>query len=381
LLAALALFLQYNSLFLYGFVAYQFGVGLFLIAFALWYRWRESWDLPRLLAVCALSVLVYFGHLAGYVFLGLAAGIVVLADTIRARRIAWRAVAGIAALMAPVAIYVSPGAARGNAAFILWSTIPAKLRHALVLLTGYDLKVDAAVAVLLAVAFLLAWRAGKLRFHPAGAGLAAAFWLLFFVSPAQFLTGTDADTRFVLPAGVFTLLAVTIRIPRRMGTIACSLALAALIMRLGLVAWTWQGQDRLMAANIEFFDNVPRGARIYPIFEFSSDLREGKFERPLYHIVSWATVRRDAIVPTNFAVKGQHPVVERDGFWFKEFQPGITLGSFDWEPVFGKFDIIWFFGTDRKVIERIKPRCELIGTTGKASLYRVIRREPPARSN
>ena len=372
-LASVALFLQYNSMFFYGFVAFQLGVGLFLLTLALWYRWREQWTPGRLLVLCGMSILTYFGHLAGYMFLGLSISVLLVTGALRLRRIPWRVIAGSAVMTVPMGLYLSLGAGRGDTQAVMWSTFTGKLRHGLVLLIGYDMVVDVSLGLVLVVAGVLVSSVCKPRLHATAGILAAAFWLGFLAAPSVYMNGSDADARFVLPAGVFTLLAVQFSRRPRMAQAAFVLAGAVCIIRLGSIAWAWRQQNSLLLdSQIALFENIPRKARVYPIFEGSSDARENKFERPLYHFISWATVHRDAIVPTNFTIRGQHPVVERAGFWFREVPFDETAAAFEWGEVFQNFDIIWFYGTNSGVLEKLESRCRIIALSGKARLYQVL---------
>ena len=370
-LASLAMFAVYNSMFTYGYVVFHLGFGLYLVTLALWMRWTTRRTVLRIVLLSVFSVAVYLAHLGGFLFLGVSLGVLTLRTCWRERAISWRTIAGLVPLAFPVGLYLSLGTAGGDKHTILWSTAAMKLRHALTLLIGYDARVDVAVGLglLMAVGIALVW--GRMRVQPEAGLLAIVFWAAFLISPTFLLTGADADTRFVLPAGVLTLLAIRIDGKPWAGRLATGIALAVLTFRIGTIAQEWRREARLIMENIALLDQIPRNARVYPIFEGSRDPAEGKRERPLYHSVSWATVHRDAIVPTTFTVRGQHPVNERDGFWFKEYNPEISPDAFDWGPVFKNYDVIWYFGSNPAVTSHLEPECTLLAANDRAKLYRV----------
>ena len=375
--AVLALFAAYNSLMFYGFVAYQFSCALSFIALSLWYRWHERWNPWQVAAFGLVATGVYLAHLGGFTVLALSVGFLTLIGWIHARRISWMSLIGLVPLGIPVLLYLFVRRKGVDETSMQWSSPLMKLRHALILLVGYDAAVDAAVGLALVAAVVMVLYFGRIRFHRELGLLAAFFWVIFLLSPNSFLTGTDADTRFVLPASVLTLVAVQVEIDRRAGRIAFSIAMAALLLRIAFVDWVWVRQDRLIAENVSLFEQIPRHARVYPIFTFAPEsasyrISAGKFERPLYHAISWATVNRDAIVPTTFTVPGQHSVVDRKGFWFQEYLPADPAASFDAAHVFENYDVIWFFGDNEDVIRNLNEQCDLIGSSGaKSRLYRI----------
>src|SRR5215212_2730386 len=65
-------FLVYNSSFLYGFVNYVFGVGLFCVTLSYWLEWRRELNASRFLLVTLLAACSYLAHLSAYSFLGVA---------------------------------------------------------------------------------------------------------------------------------------------------------------------------------------------------------------------------------------------------------------------------------------------------------------------
>lgn len=368
--AVLALFLQYNSTFFFGFVSFQFGVGLALTAIGLWYRWRGAWSAARVSMLLLLGVAVYLSHLAGYMYLGIGIGWLTLRTWIMEKRISAASLIGLLPLIPPLVIYLSLGKSRGQVNQIIFSSLPQKVRHGAVLLLGYDGYVDAAVVVLLLAAAAAAWKYGKFRFHPELGSLGLVFAALFLVMPWFLLTGSDADTRMVLGAGVFLLLALTCELPPAAGKLLYGIALLAFVVRIGFCGWIWTRQSAFIAGHVAFLDRIPEGARVYPVMRFPDDPKANKFERVLTHVPDLAAVRRQAIVPTTFAARGQHSILERTPLWYQtNIDPGHPE-TFDWDRVAKEYDVIWQYGENPALRNVLDSRFPLAGQHGGARLYR-----------
>ena len=368
-LAVLALFLQYNSSFFYGFVAFQFGVAVALCAIGLWYRWHRQWNAARVGALVVLGLITYSSHLGGYAFLGLAAGWLTLRIWREEKRISLASLIGLLPLIPPLLIYLRLGKAPGQQGLIQFSTLSLKLRHAAMLLIGYDGYVDMAVALLLLAAVWAGWRYGTYRFQPEMVSLAIVFAIAFLALPWFVLTASDVDTRMVLGIGVFLLLGLTCDLPPATGKLIYGLALLALAARICFCGWVWSRQSELIAGHAAFLDQIPEGARVYPLAHFPENSAANKFERVLQHVPDLATAQRRAIVATTFAVPGQHSIVERTPRWYQTNIDPAHPEAFDWERVAKEYDVIWQYGPDAALRAVLDARFRLAGEHGDARLY------------
>jgi len=367
--AALALFTQYNSMFFYGFIAFQMGVAVSLVALGLWYMWRKHWTVVRVSLLIALAFLACLCHLGGYMYLGFAIGWLTLLQWIREKRIEPASLIGFIPLVPPLLILFAWSKGPGGTALFVFSTLSQKLQHATVLLISFSLYVDIAVALLLAVAILSAWALGKYRFQFELASLAAVFAVAFVVFPWWLLTGSDADTRMMLGAGVFLLLALNCEIGQTAGKLIYSLALTALMLRIAFCGWVWMRQSDFIAGHVAFLNAIPEGARVYPIALFPEQREANKFERVLLHVPDLAAVSRQAIVPTVFTVKRQHSLIEKTPIWYSTSFDHAHPETFDWNRVAREYDVIWQYGKDPPLRDFFNSRFYLIGQHGEARLY------------
>lgn len=368
-LAVLALFLQYNSTFFYGYVALQLGVGLALVTIGLWYRWRGIWTVPRVCVLTMLAVGTYITHLGGYMYLGVGVGWLTLRMWWQQKRISPASLIGLVPLLPPVCLYLFLFKDQGAVNQIIFSNLPQKLRHASILLVGYNLYVDAAVVTLLLVAAVAGWKYGRYRLHPEFGSLSIVFGALFLVMPWWLLTASDADARMVLGAGVFFLLALQCELPPFTGKLIYAVALLAFVWRIVFIGWVWTGQSELIRGHIAFLDQIPQGARVYPVARFPDEPQANKRERVLAHLPDLATVERQAVVPTTFAVRGQHTLVERGAHWYKPFLAPARPELFDWNLVAKEYDAIWQYGPDPVLRKTLDDRFTLTAEHGDARLY------------
>ena len=176
--------------------------------------------------------------------------------------------------------------------------------------------------------------------------------------------GSGADRR--LPTALFLLLiaASAPRFPSRRIAAAIGVAAAALlIIRLGAVERIWRAADRVYTADLEGIDLLPRGARL------AVAQPEGLFHVtriPEVHLATLAIARREAFVPTLFAIPGQQPVILKPAFAVlaAAAQPQllwaalVTGGAAERVPLpvpLGDFDFVAF--TDERPIDVPENSC------------------------
>jgi hypothetical protein len=140
-------------------------------------------------------------------------------------------------------------------------------------------------------------------------GIVFATYLLL---PSQISGGSGGDRR--LPTALFLLLiaASAPRFPsRRIAAAIGAAAVALLIIRMAAIEHVWRAADRVYTADLAGIDLLPRGARL------AVAQPEGLFHVtriPEVHLATLAIARRDAFVPTLFAIPAQQPVMLKPAF-------------------------------------------------------------------
>jgi hypothetical protein len=173
----------------------------------------------------------------------------------------------------------------------------------------------------------------------AGGFVFAAYILL----PSQVYGGSGAAQR--LPTAFFLLLvaASAPRFPsRRVAAATGIVAVSLMVVRFGLIERVWHEADRVYAADLAGIDLLPRGKRLAVAHP------EGLFHVtpiPEVHFALMAVARRDAFVPTLFAIPGQQPVALKPGF------AALTEGA---QP-----EILWAVLTSDSATDRLRPTIPL----------------------
>ena len=408
--------LAWNTTLLAGFLNFQVGLGLGLLAAAADPAiGRRARPLGGAVARVALGGALLVWHVFAAAFYGaLIAGLAFGPDRAPFARAALRsAVAAGLALALPVGIFllvapVVPGGYAPPEAFESWTagyTLRNKLNVLRTAVLTYDQRVDVAFMLGLAVPIALAaigWlvsAAPSLRAH---AGLAiAALGLagLAILVPAT-IGGTGfVDWRFPIMAaltGVAALRPDFRRNPRRLEPLAaCALLLLALARTVWVTGIWWERRGDVVALE-RVLARVPAGAAVLPAEHTPAYGTPAPLGRQVYfsgissgsHFPSLAVPWRRAFVPTLFATPGKQPLrVQAPWRSFAAPEgaaaPVHLLASFEPTPgavyFYGfverwreHFDYVLVVNADLPHVrgEPLLPELELVADEGFARLYR-----------
>ncbi len=333
--------LAWNVTLLAGFLNFQIGLGLALLAAALEpavARRRPSAALAvratfaaALLLVHVFAALFYAGLLAGLAFgprwdaLRTARGFARSAGRVAAAVLA-AAVPVVALLLIAPAL---PGEHVGAGAGYEWSpfSLAEKLGLLFSSLRNYRRGFDFALIALLAAPAVWAAATGRLRAH-AGLLLAALFFVvLLFASPSHLAGTVWIEERF--PIMAFLALAAALRPEpapsRRAAAVLAGALLAISATRTALVAQVWRERQADVAALERVLARLPAGASVLPMEHTPDDgaraaprgryiFSRGDFWRGSHssgthwHYPTLAVPWSRAFVPTLFAMRGKQPI-------------------------------------------------------------------------
>lgn len=219
--------------------------------------------------------------------------------------------------------------------------------------------IDYATTILLLAAPLLALWCRRLDARLGWAGLICL--LLSLIVPRHLGGGDLADLRLI--AVGLMLLALAIDWRPRWGLMW--LALFPFALRLAITSAVWTVHSANVGAMMKALPLIPRGAKV------AVAVREevGLWAQPLYgHLGCYATVRRDALVNSHFAIPGVHMLTLTPAAW-KWVDPSQRIYARpNQTPDLSRFkpaqeaDYLWYFGKWRpyalpagaKVIYRTK---------------------------
>ena len=347
-------FFVYNSAFLYGFVNYIFGLGLFTLTLGLWLKWREHWTPGRLAMLAIFTLCAFIAHLSAFLFLSMAFGLIAACDGLRRTRPLRDLARDLMPLIPGIAAFCLYMRSSGKVGSIIWNSWIGKLVGPLSIVTAYDNKLIAFIA--LSTTLLLV----------VGLGMA----ILYLVSPLVLFTSSAADTRFIVPAALLLVLSVKADLPRKT---ARALLIAALILgtiRVAAIWKTWRELDTRIGAEVAMFDRINDGATVFPVFVRAAEGQD-KLDRAMEHVICYSVITRRALTPTLFANATQQLIRFRQPHRFATLQhQDSTL----WLRLVPDYDYVWTYGLDQSLSERLSKSATAISSGQRATLWRVEKR-------
>jgi hypothetical protein len=312
----IAVLFIYSLPFTWGFLNFEFGVGiaLFGIAAALALQ-NFSWRM-RLASYAVFSVLLFTAHFFALGFFGFAIGLHELARA-RALRTPFRVLAGrliVLALPAAVllALMVATGGGVGGEGTSWFFFM--KPTWVFAILNGYNLFISGIGVAILAALIVLLARRGALRFRQSGAWLAIGFTALYLVMPSRLLDTSFVDVRVLAAAALILPAFVTVAFPNSSWRWAALVLVSVIALaQIATVMTVWTGYRPEYAAMRSSFALLDPGARV--LVAHSGDADDPPManlaEYPIYNAPTLAVNDADAFVPNFYAAAGKQPVTVR----------------------------------------------------------------------
>lgn len=367
-------FFVYNQQFLHGYCNFMFGMGLALVALALWLAWRDRLASWRLLPLTGLGFAVFLSHLSAFATLGIAVVAMTAARLVARRRVTGDMVlAAIPLLPGTVTFFYGFLARTGEGHPIVFPPVTYNLRDSVTVLVGYSPLLDAISLVLVAalVAALVLRRTGvsvRREVLAAAVALAAAYWLC----PSDVASGIEVNVRFALGAVTLLVLAVDIHVPARVQGAVLAAALALFTVRTGATAATWLELDREFQRQLAAFEQIEEGAALHSIYFYPTHRLFNAVRvrgLALIHAPSFAAVTRHARVPTLYAMPGQQPLVHREPMYRSHRFHDRLRPEIPWDRVFGHYRYVWACRAPADLIAPLRERALRRTDAGDCALY------------
>ena len=334
--AVLAMTLIWSPAMGMGFYNFCLALALALHAFALWVRlerWRWRW-----LVFMPIGLVVWLCHVSGWGVLG----VMVFGYEWHRRRNLTAFIAPWPLMLPFVPILLFTGEAAGS---LSYGPHAWRFKHAILIqgMRDQSYRLDSATMlffVLLLTGATIARRIdGRL-------GWAALLTAVLVIAVPRHLGGGDyADFRLIPVAAMLGCLAIDWPAPRS----ALWLAPLLFLGRLELTTQAWIVHSRQLAADLKALDYIPEGARVAGAVLVEADAWE---LNPFEHAPSYATVRRDALVNSHFAIPGVHMLRLREKIpnfvdpsqRVLRYRPQLVYLAF-FEPHLYA-DYLWYFGSE-----------------------------------
>jgi hypothetical protein len=374
-MAPLCALLAYHANFLHGFVNYCFALGLFLIALALWVRFRLHWTVSRCLLLTVLTTAVYLAHFAAFTFLVMGVAWLLLWDWWTRRRVDWRSLLPLLTFAPPALLFVYPWTNKVVFRAPVWPSLTEKVFGAFNLFLGYEFAIDALLLLTLAVttAFVL-WRR-CFTVEKSFFWLAIVF-LLFYLASPKHTTGylySSVDSRFVAPMYLLAGLATIVMLPKSWARLIFSALLFCALLRWGATSWHWHVLSQKTVAMVNVLDKLRPESKIYVLFPMPADRREAKLARATLHTAFYALIRRNSVPGNYFSGRGSGPLFRRHPEqWVDEESPT----RFDPQMLtqrLSHFDYLWGCNLDAGSRDFVSSRATLLGEAASCGLWDLHR--------
>jgi hypothetical protein len=313
----------YNSTLLWGLINYVTGVCVFILWAAL-LVYTVSNDVrrphPSRYALLLIGAVVcYVAHLTALAMCCVTWGMLVLRSLAVERRVAGPLLLCGTTLIIPLALYAylfaagHPGAIDPTPTSVHWAW-GTKLTQLGLFTRGYHWREDVIPTLLLGGAFGYCWvRARSRPWLSTALWPAAGFFAAWLLLPQN--ANTDiwgVDLRFYWPAWLFLVFAVPVSGwgVREQAVLASAIFLAW-GLRIAALSGNWRELSSSSAEMIALLDQLPEGARLYPVRGLDPNPDGEKRIMALAHVVEYEVVRRGIFDPALYTFPGGQPIVFR----------------------------------------------------------------------
>jgi hypothetical protein len=320
-----------------GFYNFCLSLALALLSFALWVKLdaRPPGKMRRWMLFVPIGLAIWLCHASGWGILG----VLVFGYEFHKRK-------GLPAILAtwPLAFPVVPmllsGGAKGGLSYGAKVTV-FKIAIWLQAMRDQVFWLDIASLVFILLVLLAAALQRKIDGR---LGWAAAILLVLTIAmPRHFGGGDYADYRLIAVALMVGCMAIDWQAPRWIVWLAPVLFL----VRLDLTCAAWEVHARELRQMLKALDYLPRGARVAGAVVVEA---RGWALNPFEHAPSYATIRRDALVNSHFAIPGVHMLRLKEGG--PDFvDPSHRVTHWPGRPIYlHRFkplqhaDYLWYFG-------------------------------------
>lgn len=366
-LAVFALLIPYNALFLEGLTNTYLSLALCFFCLALWLKYTAQPRWSHWVLLSGLITALYFTHLLGFAVAGLVVTGFAALSRLPLRRWLWS-----------WALFVPGAACYGWLRFTStanWShemnfaRFSQKVIGLIDPIRGYSNWLDIVTAAIILAAFGFAWlRTRKLGWDPRWAVLAGVLLFLYFLSPAMYGDGWDADKR-ILPFVLVIALAVP-RVGKQLRWLVV-VGLVLFCVRVTNVAANFVAEQPRLQAIERSFSFIPQHVRMLPVVEVNHDR---DIRKPYLHFWAYGVIERGWFSPYIFTAKNVHalrrtyypyvPDVWGSSRWGRK-QP-------DFERVRNDYDYVWAYRVPQ-FAAGFSDIGSLVYQDGDIAVYRITR--------
>jgi hypothetical protein len=310
-----AVMFLYSLPFAWGFVNFEFGLGVSLWGIAIMLAIMERpW--PIRLSVNAVFVATLFvSHFFALGVYGATLGICELWRAWHRKAPHYETALRLMLLAIPALALLGTMQLTGGAIGFEGTNwyVSFKLIWPFRILSGYSLIESAIVMAVLVGAIYMAGKRGYLQLNACGLCIAIGFAILYIAIPSRLFGTSFVDLRIIV-AGILILPAFcTLSMPHRVTLVALTGAACITLINLAIVLSVWLSYRADYAALIDSFHNLDRGAFVLVGASDAGD--DPPFrdltQYPMYNAPTLAVAYANAFVPELFTAIGKQPIQAR----------------------------------------------------------------------
>jgi hypothetical protein len=313
----MALLTLYCAPFAWGFLNFEFALGLALWGVAIWLALRERpWAL-RFCSHALVVALLFVSHLFALGLYGFTLGVHEAWSAWRQRATAREILATILTLAAPAVALLGLMAVSGGSVGEAGNSWHMLTKPFLIfaILNGYNLVLSTVEMLILLVLAHALWKRGALRFVASGSWMAIGMVALYIAVPSLLRGTALVDVRVVAAALLIVPAFVTVAFPSEGWRRGVTGAVAALVLvNAGLTTFVWQSYQPDYRALIGSFARLGAGAHVL-VGRAGREDADPPFldltEYPMFHAPTLAAPLAGAFVPTLFTTVGKQPLEVR----------------------------------------------------------------------
>lgn len=363
--------LCYGGPFQFGFLSYCFGIGLCLLLFGLYLRWRTrspAFVVPTFLAG---SVALLLCHLTAFGLFAIAVGAAELVAGWREGRVMGvvrRQALAATFLVPPLLLFlsISPTASGGKG--VVWSSLPQKAESIVAITLFANPRAELLLLGLALACGAAALVTRTVRIATGGVMLVGLMGLVWLTMPRSMLGGGYVDYRLPWTIAFFALgMLVPGERWTRFGRPLSAVMLVAAAARVALIAWAWIGWEPVTARIDAALSRLPIGARLMVVQGDVPSVTQAR-QPSLLHVAAYAVARRQAFEPNLYAsISGQMLEFTPEYRRLQQFTSPSRLDAID--PVYDHLLVI------DPGYARLAPTLPLVPVDAgeRFALYRVVR--------
>lgn len=312
-----ALAFLYCLPFSWGFVNFEFGLGLALWGIAVYLMLAERPWLLRFVVNMVFVAALFAAHFFSLGIYGATLGLYEL-SRIRQEQMSYGVAAvrlgalALPALALFVIMHMTAGSigSEGTSWFLGFKPIwPLRIMN------GYNLTAAATTGLALMIALLFGARRGILKLDRAGSWIAIGFALLYLAIPSKLFGTSFVDLRLIPAAALILPAFCSLTLPSRTWRMAALAAISGIILiNLAVVLAVWLPYRADYAAIVESFRKIDRGSRV--LVASTDDNGDPPFadltSYPMHYAPTLAVLYANAFVPNLFTEAGKQPVRPRE---------------------------------------------------------------------